>query len=205
MTASERRHLRCLALGDSYTIGEGVPLRECWPNHLAARLQARGLLLGEPRIVAQTGWTTEELAAAIAAANLQPPYDLVTLLIGVNDQYRGCAVERYEAAFVQVVETAVHLGGADPGRVVVVSIPDWGGTPFAADRDAKAIAEALDRFNEVNRAAASEAGCRYVDVTDHSRRHAQSVVDDGLHPTGDVYAAWAKLIEPAATAALTLA
>jgi lysophospholipase L1-like esterase len=194
---------RFLALGDSYTIGEGVGEAERWPVRLAAALRAEGLDVTGPEIVATTGWTVAELDAGIDAADPQGPYGLVTLLIGVNDQYRGGGVDDYRAAFRAMLARAVAFAGGEAGRVVVVSIPDWGVTPFAEGRDRARIAAALDAFNAAARDEATAAGARWVDVSDVSReRGATDVVADGLHPSGALYAEWAALVLPEARAAL---
>ena len=148
-----------LALGDSYTIGEAVGERERWPEQLAARLRERGLAVDPVEIVARTGWTTEELGSAVDATRLGERYDLVTLLVGVNDQYRGQVIEAYRARFRRLLAGAIARAGGDPKRVVVVSIPDWGVTPFATGRDRAAIGAAIDAFNRVNRAEARRARC----------------------------------------------
>lgn len=115
-----------LALGDSYTIGEGVETEARWPMQLAERLRAEGLTVAEPELIARTGWTTGELADAIMHQNPQGSYQLVTLLIGVNNQYRGYPITEYRAEFEALLATAIHLAGDEPRRVVVLSIPDWG-------------------------------------------------------------------------------
>ncbi len=196
--------LRHLALGDSYTIGEGVPEDSRWPMQLARQLRAEGLALEPPRIVATTGWTTDELATAMDAAQLAPAYDLVTLLIGVNNQYRGRGAEEYIAQFGQLLARGVELAGGRPERVVVVSIPDWGVTRFAREHghDAATIGAALDRFNALARAAGEAAGAVFVDITDLSRDHPDELADDGLHPDARQYARWAERIAPAARRAL---
>jgi lysophospholipase L1-like esterase len=195
--------LRFLALGDSYTIGEGVSEAERWPVQLAAALRAEGVAVADPEIVATTGWTVAELGAGIDAVDPQGPYALVTLLIGVNDQYRGGDIDGYRAAFRAMLARAVALAGGEAGRVVVVSIPDWGVTPFAEGRDRARIAADLDAFNAAARDEATAAGARWADVSDVSRtRGATDVVADGLHPSGALYATWAALVLPEARAAL---
>ena len=201
--------LRSLALGDSYSIGEGVPPGERWPVRLALLLRGEGLQAGDPEIIARTGWTTAELAAAVDAADPRGPFDLVSLLIGVNDQYRGGRPADYRPAFRLLLERAAGLAGGQPGRVLVLSIPDWSVTPFARDRDRAAIAASIDLFNAVNREETLGLGARYVDVTGSSRRAggpgAESLLAaDGLHPSGDLYAEWAGLVLPHALAALGL-
>lgn len=201
----DRPVLRTLALGDSYTIGEGVPEAARWPVRLLARLRAEGLALAEPEIVATTGWTTDELAAALTAAGPRGPYALVTLLIGVNDQYRGRPIAEYTPRFEALVRRAIELAGGDPGRVVVVSIPDWGVTPFAASSDRARIGAAIDEYNAANAGVATRLGVRRVDVTDLSRalgHDARFLAADGLHPSEAQYAAWVDRILPVARAAL---
>lgn len=190
-----------LALGDSYTIGEGVAEDGRWPVQLVARLRAAHIEVQAPRIIATTGWTTDELSAAMDAADLAPRYGLVTLLIGVNNQYRGRSQAEYREQFLALLERAIALAG-DARRVVVVSIPDWGVTPFAEGRDRAAIAHEIDAFNAIARDEAHRAFARWVDVTGISREHAGEVVDDGLHPSARQYARWADAILPEARTAL---
>jgi len=197
--------LRFLALGDSYTIGERVAPAQRWPIQLAQRLREQGLDLDAPTIVATTGWTTAQLSAAIAAADLDDAYDLVSLQIGVNNQYQGRSPAEYRQEFVSLLARASALAGDDPARVIVLSIPDWGVMPFAAGRDRAAIRAEIDAFNAINRQAAQAAGVRYVDVTPISRQAAADdalLAPDGLHPSGQMYAAWVDLVYPVALAAL---
>lgn len=195
-----------LALGDSYTIGEGVPERERWPVELAARLRSEGVDIADPTIIAKTGWTTDELASAMSAATFAPPYALVTLLIGVNNQYRGRPLDAYRGEFRALLQRAVALAGDHASRVLVVSIPDWGVTPFATQerRDVRQVASEIDAFNDVARAEAEALGATWVDVTTISRqsRRRSELVDDGLHPSGAQYARWAEAILPVARVAL---
>ncbi len=188
---------RYLALGDSYTIGEGVAPDDRWPVVLAERLRADGIEIDRPRIIAQTGWTTDELNDAIRPADLEPPYALVTLLIGVNDQYRGRPLDAYRDRFRELLDRAIGFAGRDPGRVVVVSVPDWGVTPFAAGRDRAPIAREIDALNAVAAEAARQRRARFVDVTALSRRQGDLTTSDGLHPSAEAYQAWVDLIEPA--------
>lgn len=198
--------LKYLALGDSYTIGEGVAAAARWPVRLAARLREAGIALPDPAIVARTGWATDELAAAMDAATLVPPYALVTLLIGVNNQYRGRALDEYRQQFRGLLQRALALAGRDAGRVIVVSIPDWGATPFAvgADHDPVAIAGEIDAFNGVARDEADLAGTRWVDITRISRAPGtrDALAADGLHPSAVQYDRWVDAILPSARAAL---
>lgn len=197
--------MRFLALGDSYTIGESVLPNERWPAQLAARLQQAGLFIDPPVIIAKTGWTTGELSAGIDAAQPIGPFDLVSLLIGVNNQYRGRSAAEYEREFTALLQRAIQFAGDRPARVLVLSIPDWGVTPFAADRDRARVGAEIDRFNAVNRAVAEQLGARYVDVTPSSRQAAHDsalIANDGLHPSGQMYALWTALAFPAACQAL---
>ena len=199
--------LRYLALGDSYTIGEAVPPGARWPVRVTEALRARGVSVAEPEIIAQTGWTTDELSAAIDRADPQGPYALVSLLIGVNNQYRAGSLEVYRAEFRVLLDRAIGFAGGEAGRVIVVSIPDWGVTPFAADdlRSPQQIGERIDAFNEAARAEAGQAGAHFVDITPHSRTAAGDrmlVAADGLHPAPPMYAAWAERILPVALDAL---
>jgi len=199
--------LRFLALGDSYTIGEGVAPDERWPLQLVARLRGEGIDIGEPRIVATTGWTTDELSAAMETADFTPPYAMVTLLIGVNNQYRGRGVDEYRAQFRDLLQRAIRLAGGIAAHVIVVSIPDWGVTPFAAreGRDAAAIAREIDAFNTIASAEAASAGAARIDVTSISRAPESrgELVGDGLHPSGAQYARWVEAILPVARVILT--
>ncbi len=196
---------RVLALGDSYTIGESVAVADRWPNQLAQALRAKGLSIGEPEIVAKTGWTTDRLLSGIDAAKPLGPYSLVTLMIGVNDQYWDRDRDRYRAGFVELLHRAISYAGGNAKHVVVVSIPDWSVTPFAVDRDRAKIAAQIDRFNAVAREETAFAGAHYADVTPISRRAATDatlIAPDGLHPSAKMYAQWITVIEPAARQAL---
>ena len=196
--------VRYLALGDSYTVGEGVAAQDSWPFILVRQLRRGGMLIDDPRIVAVTGWSTDELAAGIDAAVLTPPYDLVSLQIGVNNQYRGRPPGDFRRQFAALLARAVGLAGAQAGRVVVLSIPDWGVTRFAREqaRDAVRIAHELDVFNAIARDEAARAGARFVDITAISRKHPEQVVDDGLHPSAAHYALWLAAIVPVVQTAL---
>lgn len=199
------RVIRMLSLGDSYTIGESVCASERWPMQLAAMMRARGLEVAEPKIVAQTGWTTDELLVGLASDRPTGRYDIVTLLIGVNNQYRGRTRDEYDAELRALLARATAFAGDRPSRVFVVSIPDWGVTPFAAGRDVGRIAAEIDAFNDVKRAAAARAGAQFVDITAISRRAAAEpalLAADGLHPSGAMYEEWARLMLPRVCAAL---
>lgn len=192
-----------LCLGDSYTIGESVEERERFPEQAVAMLQAKGLSFAKPEIIAKTGWTTDELQTAIKEKNLTGTYDFVTLLIGVNNQYRGRDLQNYRTEFAALLQTALQYANGRTERVVVISIPDWGVTPFvsqdAKQRSAGTIAHEIDAFNAVNHGEANKAGVHYLEITYHSRLAATDstlIANDGLHPSGKMYANWAfKLAE----------
>lgn len=196
--------LHYLALGDSYTIGEAVAAHGRWPAELVQRLRRAGVAIDDPRIVAVTGWTTDELAQGMDAASLAPAYDLVTLQIGVNNQYRGRTPDEYRDQFASLLARAVMLAGGHAARVVVVSIPDWGVTRFAHEqgRDRARIAAELDAYNAIARDESHRAGAHFVDITAISRTHPTLVADDGLHPSAAQYALWVEAIEPIVRAAL---
>ena len=199
--------LRYLALGDSYTIGEMVGPEERWPAQLVSLLRQEGAAVADPEIIACTGWTTGDLMEGIDRAAPGGGFGLVSLLIGVNNQYQGRDVGEYRSQFRAILRRAVEFAGGEAGRVIVVSVPDWGATPFARGRDRARIASEIDRFNEVNRHETEQAGARYVDVTGISSLSGAPggealVVADGLHPTGALYSEWARRVLPQALMAL---
>jgi lysophospholipase L1-like esterase len=203
--------LRYLALGDSYTIGEGVEPAERWPHRLVHLLAAGGVTLAAdaPEIIARTGWTTDELAAGISEAKPRGPYELVTLLIGVNDQFRGRSVESYRHEFRRLLDAAIGFAGKRPGRVLVLSIPDWGVTSFAASSERFApqrIGREIDAFNAITKSETESAGAVFLDITEETRaagKAAGELVGDGLHPSGRQYGRWAEAALPLAKRALT--
>jgi len=206
MSVVSPRAIRLLALGDSYTIGEAVTPSERWPVRLAARFRERGIEVDEPVLVARTGWTTDELDAAIDVAGVNGSFDLVTLLIGVNNQYRGRALEEYGVQFRRLLDRAIGFARSRASRVIVVSIPDWGVTPFAQEsgRDRDRIGVEISEFNTVAQAEAARAGANFVDITPESRRAATDrtlIAGDGLHPSGAMYEEWADMIFPVALTA----
>ena len=191
-----------LALGDSYTIGEGVDEAGRWPVQLAARLRASGIAIDDPRIIATTGWTTDELAAAMDAAEPLGDWDFVSLLIGVNNQYRGRSVDDYAGEFDRLLHRALALVGGRADRVLVLSIPDWGVTPFAREsgRDLRQIADELDAYNATTHAICAAQGVAFVDITAISRagNGPDMLAADGLHPSAAQYTRWADAALPAA-------
>lgn len=186
-----------LALGDSYIIGESVLPNENFPNQTAQLLKKAGYDFNVPEIVAKTGWTTDELQTAINNHQFHPPYNFVTLLIGVNNQYRGRTVESYKPEFESLLKQAIQFAGGKSDYVIVVSIPDWGATPFADGRDRKQIAKEIDEYNAANKTIAENYKVNYVDITSGTREAATNpflVAGDGLHPSAKEYARWAEKI-----------
>jgi len=194
-----------LALGDSYTIGQSVPQAESYPYQLTASLSAEGFKTRNPDIIAITGWTTDDLIDAIAASTFKSKqYSFVTLLIGVNDQYQGMSQANYTIKFAQVLNTAISYAQGDPNRVFVLSIPDYGVTPFADGNDAT-IGPQIDQFNKINETISNKAGVHYLNITSISRQAAndsQLIAPDGLHPSGIMYGLWVNMLEPLVAAQL---
>ena len=193
--------LRYLALGDSYTIGHNVDGSERWPVQLVQRLRAININIAEPQIVARTGWTTEDLAVGIEVGRPVGSFDIVTLLIGVNNQYQRLDINQYQQEFAELLERAVEFAGHRPSHVIVVSISDWGVTPFASGLDKARIAKEIDQFNIFNREETARVGANYIDVTGISREAETKpnlLAADGLHPSGRMYSRWVDLILPSA-------
>lgn len=186
-----------LCLGDSYTIGEALPEKESFPFQLVAQLKNKGISFFPPEIVAKTGWTTQETLEAMKLHSFKKWYDWVTVLSGVNNQYRGHSIESYKTEFNHLLNWALELAGGYSHHVIVLSIPDWGCTPFAHDRDVAKISLEIDLFNSANRQMADEKRMHYVDICQGSRLakdHGELVAADGLHPSAEEYARWAKLL-----------
>jgi lysophospholipase L1-like esterase len=200
MAAPGAQPLHYLALGDSYTIGEGVSADARWPSRLVQALRDDGVAVAEPTVIAATGWTTDELAAAIDAA--QPAtHDLVSLLIGVNDQYRGRSLDDYSPRFAALLDRAIALARGHADRVLVLAIPDWGVTPFGREsgRDRSHIAAELDAFNAAARDACERRGVAFVDIAGVYRAQAAEpdmLAADGLHPAAPMHALWARMAVP---------
>jgi len=185
--------IKYLALGDSYTIGESVNEKDRWPNLLAKKLEDEMACAVEVTIIAKTGWTTDELMDAVDAANLREGYDLVSLLIGVNNQYRGYHVKQYKREFEGLLSQSIDLTRGDKSRVFVLSIPDYGVTPFAKDKDPKKIGVEIDRYNRIAQEICEKHEITYLDITEISRLAASDpslIADDGLHPSGKMYKVW---------------
>jgi lysophospholipase L1-like esterase len=201
-TINSDHKITYLALGDSYTIGESVAMESNFPFQLSARLRANGLDVGSPKIIATTGWTTSELQSAIKAAALKQKFGLVTLLIGVNNQYRGESLNIYRKEFKELLQTALDFADGNKAHVFVLSIPDWGVTPFGAGsgRDQQSVAKDIDAFNAINKEETLAMGISYTDITVASRRAGTDktlVATDGLHYSAKMHAEWVELLKPA--------
>ena len=188
-----------LALGDSYTIGEGVLPHQRWPTALLTQLHEEGLFFQQLEIIARTGWTTSELLEGLRIAPLAPPYSIVALLIGVNNQYRGLSIHKYTNELNQLIDKTIDYTGGYPERTLVLSIPDWGVSPFASERDHLQIAQDIDRYNSINEKAALNRSCSWLNLTDLSRTLTEGTYFalDGLHPSSLAYQKWTRHIGPA--------
>ena len=186
-----------LALGDSYTVGEGVSSAEAFPAILIQKLIEKQLKFETPNVVAKTGWTTGELLEALKAANIQQNFDLVTLLIGVNNQYRGLSVEEYRIELRELLQRSLVLASNKPENVRVISIPDWGVSPFAEGRDRTVIANAINGFNAVKREETEALNISFIDITEISRKalnQEQYFAPDGLHFSMEMHELWVEEI-----------
>ena len=195
MTDQTKTTYSYLALGDSYTVGESVPTPGNFPNQTVQSLKNSGYDFGPAEIVAQTGWTTDELQNKINNYTFKPSYDIVSLLIGVNNQYRGQPVENYNPGFENLLKQAIQFAGNKTDHVVVLSIPDWGVTPFATGRDREQIAREIDAYNVANRLIAEQYKVHYIDITTWTREAANDptlLAADGLHPSAKEYKRWSE-------------
>ncbi|MDW7694337.1 SGNH/GDSL hydrolase family protein [Flammeovirgaceae bacterium SG7u.111] len=195
-TDSTSSTIKYLALGDSYTIGESVATNERWPVQLSKKLEEEGLKVEPPKIIATTGWTTDELQKAINAEKITNDYDLVSLLIGVNNQYRGYPFEQYEKEFEELLIQSISFTQNRPERVFVVSIPDYGVTPFASARDSQKIALELDNYNEKASEICEKYQVAFYNITPYSRTAKNDealLASDGLHPSGKMYTGWVNI------------
>jgi lysophospholipase L1-like esterase len=186
-----------LALGDSYTIGEGVPIYQSYPYQAVQLLRGSGKLFYAPEIVAKSGWTTTELASQIDNTILNSSYDFVSLLIGVNNQYRGMSSRQYAAEFEELLVRALSFAAEKPSRVFVLSIPDWSLTPFAKFRNTSTISTEVALFNQLNRSMSEKYQVNYIDITTGSPETSEDLsylTEDGLHPSGKAYKRWASLL-----------
>jgi len=184
-----------LALGDSYTIGESIPIYESYPYQTVQLLREKGVQITAPEIIAKTGWTTDELSAAINRSKFLEKYDYVSLLIGVNNQYRGRTTDEYATQFEELLKKAISFSANGITSVFVISIPDWGATPFAEGRDHKKITDEINAFNDINKRISEKYGVKYIEITEASRdarTNPALVAKDKLHPSGLEYNKWAK-------------
>jgi lysophospholipase L1-like esterase len=190
------REVRMLALGDSYTIGESVDINQRWPHQFIAELRKMGKDADLPDYIATTGWTTKDLLTGIASSlNREKDYNLVSILIGVNNQYQGMAIADYEPDLRDIIDLAIKIAGQDTTRVFMLSIPDYAYTPFG--KGDKKISNEIDAYNEINRRVATEYGIARIDITPISRRgliEPGLVAGDGLHPSGEQYREWVEKI-----------
>lgn len=188
-----------LALGDSYTIGQSVPADAAFPAQLVNALSMQQIGVANPKIIAQTGWTTDELQAAVNIEKPSAQYDLVTLLIGVNNQFRNYSETVYRQQFVSLLNQAIYFAKGNKAHVFVLSIPDWGVTPFASGYNRSTIAGEIDQFNAINKEESAKAGVAYVDITAISRTAANDpslIAADGLHPSAKMYGLWVNELTP---------
>lgn len=184
-----------LCLGDSYTVGEGVPLHQSFPYQLVQMLRKNGHQFHAPEMVAQTGWTSFELAGFLIHHAFEQEYDFVTLLIGVNNQYRGLPVEDFAEDFEYLLKKSINLCAGDEKQVLAISIPDWGVTPFSKDREVEKIESEIDAYNSSAALLAAKYNIAWLDITADYRKsggEAENLAADGLHPSGKVYAGWAQ-------------
>lgn len=194
-----------LALGDSYTIGEQVHMQDNFPYQVVDMLKQQKLDVAAPVIVAKTGWTTDELTMAIREHNITETFSFVTLLIGVNNQYRGRDLGNYKEEFTQLLNQAIVFANGHARHVFVLSIPDWGLTPFNADRDKAQVSKEIDAYNDANKEIAEAHKCHYVNITDSTRHNANTpeyLAEDKLHPSGKEYHVWAGRLAPVIAKAL---
>ncbi len=193
----QAKSLNYLALGDSYTIGESVPSYENFPSQVVQLLRKGHQEVNAAEVFAKTGWTTAELSDAIKEYHFSSSYDYVTLLIGVNNQYRSQSLSDYEKEFEFLLNKAISLASDKTDHVVVLSIPDWGVTPFAGGRNREEIAVAIDQFNNANKKITAKYNVHYIDITNWTREAADDnslVASDGLHPSSAEYKRWAEKI-----------
>ncbi|AHM63654.1 lipolytic protein g-d-s-l family [Flammeovirgaceae bacterium 311] len=191
--------LQYLALGDSYTIGEAVAEQQSWPHQLVNKLREQAIDVAAPKLIATTGWTTGELLAAIEKENPPSAYNLVSLLIGVNNQYRGYHLDLYREDFTRLVQKAIFYARKKPEGVFVLSIPDYGVTPFAAEKQPQQISREVEEYNTIAQGICQRLGVTYYNITENSKRAALEpdlLADDKLHPSGKMYTEWVEQIYP---------
>ncbi|KAB7529628.1 SGNH/GDSL hydrolase family protein [Flagellimonas olearia] len=194
---SQNDSITFLALGDSYTEGTGEVQPNGWPAQLVSLLNKKKKSIASPKIVAKVGWTTTDLITHINSEDLQPPYDLVSLLIGVNNQYQGLPLDTFKAEFPALLETAIRLANNNPDNVFVLSIPDYSVTPYARFKDKKKIAQELETYNSIIEDVANQYQVQFIEITELSQKAAFNrslIASDSLHPSGKMYKTWAKKI-----------
>lgn len=189
--------LTYLALGDSYTIGEGVLITETFPYQAMQMLRSKNFEIAAPEIIAKTGWTTDELLDAMEQHQFLLKYDVATLLIGVNNQYRSRSVDNFAEEFEMILKKTIELCNNNARHVFVLSIPDWGKTPFALGKNIEKIEEEINAFNATVKSIAAKYGCNYINITDTQRADANDhlfLAEDNLHPSAMEYAKWALMV-----------
>jgi lysophospholipase L1-like esterase len=194
-----------LALGDSYTIGQSVAMAERFPAQTTALLKQMGIRMAEPRYIAQTGWTTLSLQNAISSQAPPSTYDLVSILIGVNDQYQGMDTGLYAMRFTRLLEKSIELAKGKRSHVFVLSIPDYSVTPFVPAVDKERVRKEVDLFNAINKRITIAYNVSYTDITPSTREGATNsalIAFDHLHPSGLEYKKWADMLAPKMKAAL---
>jgi lysophospholipase L1-like esterase len=194
------KKLTYLALGDSYTIGEAVLLKQSFPYQVVQSLRGKGHHFSAPEIIAKTGWTTDELWAGIGDYQFLPRYDFVSLLIGVNNQYRGRSIIEYTTEFEKILEKAISLSDHKKEHVFVLSIPDYSVTPFGQEKEPEKVTKEIDIFNTANRALATQYKVHFIEITEGTREAAfdrSLVAEDGLHPSAKEYLKWATKVATA--------
>jgi lysophospholipase L1-like esterase len=199
ISCAQNNGISYLALGDSYTIGESVPEDERWPVILSNELSESGIEVNDPLIIAKTGWTTNELQEAIAEKNPKTDYDLVSLLIGVNNQYRGYPIDQYKKEFKELLLQAVAFADGDSSKVFVVSIPNYGVTPFGIEKGEEKIRQELLVYDAIADSISSEMNIPFVNITPVSEKAKEDstyIASDQLHPSGKQYKEWVDLILP---------
>jgi len=186
-----------LALGDSYTIGQSVTEPERFPKQTVSLLRSQGIKINDPKIIATTGWTTKNLIDAINTTTLQNNYDVVSLLIGVNNQYQGRSIDEYKTEFTILLNRVIQYAGSKSTHIFVLSIPDYSVTPFASGSDKAKIAAEIGQFNLANKTISFQLGVNYIDITPISGENDPSLIaSDGLHPSGKQYKRWVDLLTP---------
>lgn len=192
-----KHHYTYLALGDSYTIGESVPLHESFPYQTIQLLRKSGHHFQAPEIIAKTGWTSSELAEQLLHTKLNESYDFISLLVGVNNQYRGLSIEEFKTDLAFLIRKAIHLSGEKPAHVILISIPDWGVTPFATKKDEKKIGEEINAYNQICESAANQFKTPFINITEETRKAKKDLsllAGDHLHYSGKEHLIWAEKV-----------